>query len=369
MRLNRNLGMSAALLALAAAPAFAQSQTAQSAMVQVTPTNTAYEVVETVTWTFQRGTHNEPGTAMLAYTNLLTSGPTFVSCGGNASACGAANAPAPATIAAATPAPDDVKLQQAAQAERCTFFLGGTLSGPATYTQEATVNGANGNGNWKYKWTYTIAPINATVAAQTAWTSEETGGTVDVGFEGFVASESFLKQSSRNKYSFTMIDGGVTRARNVTATLQQSDGLGGWADIGTPVDLNNVDTDGDTVADGLAIVPASSNFSYFGNVGVFGNSAVFGALHATGRKSANGVDEILNGISDGSPSDNFAGNNNDLAAGNVHTGPFASLFEDFSGDGDYQIKISGVLKGNAGAGADIGFSVTSTQIVLGGCQQ
>ena len=54
MRLNTNPWVLAAGLTLAAAPAFAQSQTAQSAMVDVKLDQTAYQIEGTITWAFQR---------------------------------------------------------------------------------------------------------------------------------------------------------------------------------------------------------------------------------------------------------------------------------------------------------------------------
>jgi hypothetical protein len=364
MLLNRNSWVLAAGLTLAAAPAFAQSQTAQSAMIDVTLDQTAYQIEGTITWTFQRGTHNEPGTAMAAFSNAVLSGPT-VTCSGSGTNCDLANQPA----APVPPPADEVKLQQHAQGQRCTFFFGGTLA-TGGYDRSSVINGVNGKGNWSFTWTYAITPTTAVVAAGTAWTSEETGGTVDVGFSGFVASESFLKQSAKSKYSFTMIEGGVTRARNMFATLQVPDpnNVGGWLTVNTPVDLNDVDTDGDTVLDGVAIVAATVDFTYGANAGTFGNSAVFPALHtgAAGAKVPNGVVNILTGASDGSPADNFAGNNNDLASGNVHKALFASLFAGLTEDGSYRVLISGALKGNSSAG-DLGFSIGSSLVQIGGC--
>ena len=64
---------------------------------------------------------------------------------------------------------------------------------------------------------------------------------MNLGFSGFVASESYQKQSNRHKYSFTMVDGGNTRARNVSASLMKDS-----ATLAS-LDLNNVDTDEDTI--------------------------------------------------------------------------------------------------------------------------
>ena len=213
-------------------------------------------------------------------------------------------------------------------------------------------------GNWKFTYTYAITPT--AVAPQTAWTSEVTGGSVNLGFSGFVASESYQKQSNRHKYSFTMVDGGITRARNVSASL-----MNGSATLAS-LDLNNVDTDGDTINDGLAISGAVNDFVYFANGGFFGNSAVFSALHAPAQKSANSVVNIVKGITDGTPLDNFAGNDNDLAAGNVHIGPYSGSFNGLTEPGTYTVVVAGSLKGN-GSSADFGFSVTSNLIQIGGC--
>jgi hypothetical protein len=222
----------------------------------------------------------------------------------------------------------------------------------------ATRQSQHQRGNWTFTYTYNVVPKAEVVPQYTAWSSAETGGTVDVRFTGFVASESFQKQSNRSKYSFTMIDGGVTRARGVAATLA--------GPASRSLDLNNVDTDGDTVHDALAVVPATANFAYVANGGVFGNSAVFSALHYATGKVKNNVNDILNGINDGSPADNFAGNNNDLAARNVHGAPFAGSFPGLAESGNYTITVSGTLKGNSSS-ADFGFNVTSNTITIGGC--
>jgi hypothetical protein len=347
--------LSCAFVAFGCATAAAQTQTAQSAMVNIELASESFEIDGTITWTFERGVHQEPDTAMGAYTNVVTGGPTLTACNGSAANCAATNAPSEANIAAAAPLPDEVKLQQHAQAQRCTFFFGGTLSGD-TYTQSATLAGANGRGGWVYEWSYTIAPVTSAVDAYTAWSSEETGGTVDINFSGFVASESFMKQSNKNKFSFTMVDGGVSRARGLMASL---------TGVGT-IDLTDTDTNGDAINDAVAIVAAPADFSYFGNGGVFGNTSVYGALHAATYKPANMVTNILTGVNDGANSDNFAGNNNDLAAGNVHIAPFGNTFAGLTQAGDYTISVSGILKGNNSL-ATANFSVASNLISIGGC--
>ena len=151
----------------------APSQTAQSIMVSVTPSDSAYEIEGTITWTFLRGTAAAPGCAMNTYTNTAISGPSFVSCTGGGMGgvnCATTNKPSDATIDAAQPAPDDLQRQQHAQDERCTFFFGGNLT-ILNYSQTATVNGANGSGNWKYSWNYAVAPVNTTVSYHQFWNS------------------------------------------------------------------------------------------------------------------------------------------------------------------------------------------------------
>jgi hypothetical protein len=341
--------------------------------------DSTYVIDGTITWSFDRGTHHEPGTAMTFYTNTVTSGPvlTTSSCGQNNINCLPGNQPATPAAPSATGQVGEIQVQQQAQQDHCVFFNGGTL-GSRTYEQSVTLDGNNGRGNFKFTWTYTVAPgvandvdgdiAGVQVSPHTAWTSEVTGGTVDVDFSGAISSESFLKQSSKSKYSFTMLENGLSRARNVTATLQVSDGNGGWTNVGSPINLNNIDTNGDSVPDALAVTSASSDFSYFGNAGVFGNAAVYSALHAPlGGKPANLVSNILTGTSDGSSNiDDFAGNNNDLGAGNVHVAPYASSFPGLTDSGAYRVVISGTIKGNGGS-ADFPFSIASSLIQIGGC--
>ena len=132
------------------------------------------------------------------------------------------------------------------------------------------------------------------------------------------------------------------------------------------LDLNNVDTDGDLINDGLTIASRVVDFPYYANGGIFGNSAVFSALHAPARKTENWVVNIVKGITDGTSADNFAGNDNDLAAGNVHIGPYSGSFNGLTEPGTYTVVVAGSLKGNSSS-ADFGFSVTSNLIQIGGC--
>ncbi len=331
------------------------SQTAQSAMVDLQTDSNAYQIEGTITWTYHRD-----DCAVNSYNNAWNGSAPTVSCtGGGQNGCQTAPSTPPA------PDPDGNKLRQHAQAERCTFFCGGTL-GSDSYAQDVAVIVNNPapqaeRGNWKFTYTYDIVPkgteeFPSAVAAHTCWTSEETGGTVNVLFDGFVSSESYLKQSNgRTKYSFTLSDSlGASRVVNASAQLQKFDGTN-WADVGSAVLLG-------PASDGtLPVTATTADYTYFGNVGVFGNSVVYNALHAPppGGRPATLVSAIL-------LQDNFANNDNDLASGNVHEADFDSSFSGITEAGDYRIVLSGTIKGNAGT-ADQPFSVTSSQIVIGGC--
>ena len=194
MRRTSSIGVVGAcallVLATSASSASAQTQTAQSAMVALT-SDSAYEIAGTITWTFNRGNHNDvdlASTAMSYYTNAWDGAAPTVTCSGEQ----LLTAPA----APAAPAPLSLELQQRAQADRCTFFSGGTL-GTGTYTQVVPVNVSSGAGKRQLEVHLHLRDhAEQGVAPETAWTSEETGGSVNLGFGGFVASESYQKQSN-----------------------------------------------------------------------------------------------------------------------------------------------------------------------------
>jgi hypothetical protein len=307
-------------LALVAGFALAQTKTAQSAMVQVNLDNANYVIEGTITWKYDRDA------AETYYDNVLVSGPV-ITVGTGAQ---------PATPAA--PAPDANKLQQHAQAERCTFFLGGTLASD-TYTQ--TVNATR---SWKFTWTYNITPKVTSVAAKTQWSSEETGGSVTIGTSGFVSSESYMVQANKkDKYSFTLTGSdGSSRVSDVVVKLQKLT-AGGWADVASS-EL------------GTLAVSASGDYRYSGNAGTFGDATVVNKLHTgTGEQ----VSVILT-------SDSFTNNDADIAAGNVHQANFQASFPGIAEQGTYQLVVSGVIKGNSAA-ASQSFAVISNQVVIGGC--
>jgi hypothetical protein len=313
--------------------ASAQSQTAQSMMVNFGALAPAYEIEGTITWRYDRDT------AETYYANVWDGNPPVVTAGtGNSQ------------TSPGVPLPDANKLTQHAQSQRCTFFHGGSLAAAATYTQ--VVNGTRG---WKWTYTYTLTPVApGTVGTHTAWSSETTGGTVTIPVGGFIASESFLRQANgRTKYSFTLTDSlGASRVADVSATLQKSDGAGNWPPVDMPL----------AYAGQLPITIATADFGYTGNAGVFGSSSVASFLH-TGSPMP--VKSIL-------ASDSFDNNDFDLEGGNVHTvlyGGTAGVDQFVLGpgsDGAYRLSVAGTAKGNAGTAAQA-FATTSNVTQIGGC--
>lgn len=312
--------------------ASAQSLTAQSMMVDFGSLAPAYQIEGSITWKYDRDA------AETYYTNAWDQNPPVVTVGTGAT-----------QTSPGAPAPLANKLMQHAQSQRCTFFFGGTLSSSDSYTQE--VNGTRG---WKWVYTYRIDPVPpGTVQAHTAWSSETSGGTVNIPVGGFVASESFLKQANnRTKYSFTLNDSlGASRVSDVSATLQKFDGAN-WAAVASPL----------AYAGPLPITAATADFVYLGNGGAFGNANVFTYLHTTPPGSS--VNTILT-------SDGFQNNDSDLAGGNVHKAPYggtpADVFTLVMGDdGAYRLSVTGTAKNNTGTAAQA-FSAASDVTQVGGC--
>jgi hypothetical protein len=325
------------------------SQTAQDVMVKTVLDNAAFQISGTTTYTFDKDCAEGNYTAGAGTWDGNT--PT---CSGSAANCASTNQPAVPTA----PDPDahgPNSIEHHAQQDRCTYYCGGTLSS-WNYTQTATVAGLNGKGNWTFTFNYSSSPKIADVAAGTCWSCAETGGTVDVGFSGFVSSESYLnnRNTGTTKYSFTLLDSlGASRVLGATAKLQYSaDGL-----FDDTVDVGTI-----AFTDPLPVTSTVNDYLYYGNAGVFGNSAVFSQLHAIGGgKPATNVSAIL-------LEDNFANNNNDLTNGNVQEADFSGSFTGLTQAGSYRVVISGTVKDNAGSGFEA-FSVTSNSTIIGGCDQ
>ena len=313
-------------------------------MVKTTLDGTAYQITETVTWA------NSHSCELTHYTNTWDGNAPTITCnGGGQNGC----VTPPATPAA--PAANNGKINAVAGGDDCTFYFGGPLSSDS-YTQDVTVLLAlrlrpGQRGTWKFTYTYNVTPTTPTVDPATCWTcSVNNSGAVDVNFTGFISSESFLRNNNTNtqKYSFTLGD----RVLNVTAQLQMFDGTG-WNDVGSPI----------VYASPLAVTASVNDYNYYGNAGYFGNSAVYSFLD-TATPGNNLGGRSINTILTTSP-DNFVGNNNDLASGNVQEADVSGLFTGVT-DGTYRIVVSGSVKENAGTAVE-GFSVNSTVVNVNGC--
>ncbi len=338
------------------------SQTAQDIMVSTNVDGAAYVINADTTWTFHRSDCAE---AYYEFVNTWDGeAPAYQGCTGpgcEATPPSPPPAPSPNTFNASQQA---AAIQNQAQGDKCIFFCGGDL-GQDTYTKDASVTTGRGSTSATYTWRYTyikVAPVDtmehpSTVGEATCWTCSQTGGgTVDIDFSGFISSESFLKNNNTGtqKYSFTLMDNGNSRVLNVSAQLQYStDGsLGSYSNVGSPISYGT-----------LPVTSTVDDYTYYGNAGVFGNNAVYGSLHADGGgKPAALVSAILT-----NPPDNFAGNDNDLANGNVQEADFSGSFPGLSNAGYYQIVVTGSVKENSANGGAQNFTVTTSGTVIGGC--
>jgi hypothetical protein len=208
-------GVALSCFAVGAANAAARSSTAQSLQFVLTA-GTNYIIEGTEAWKY------EDAVAATNFTNQVTGGPTFVRCSGSPTNCATGNAPSP-TLADA-PAADDQKLADVVRDNKCNFWSGTTLTG-TTYTQQKTFNGQNGSGNWVYSYSYTIAPIQTSYPAKTAWLlldSSTTFPTVSV--DGFLAGQSTVLKALGTtpwdfKASHTILNADGTPRLDATLTL------------------------------------------------------------------------------------------------------------------------------------------------------
>src|SRR5712692_4627961 len=219
----------------------APSQTAQSVMVDNTYVDdlgnpvSAYQITDAGSWAFNKDTC----AATTTYYNAgdgVWNGAT-PTCNGSPTNCASGNKPSvPSAPAVPTTGPNSVSFH--AQQDRCIFFCSGDLS-DWSYTQTKTINGLNGGGNWTFTFNYTTTATSA--AAQDCWTFTPGAG-VNINVKGFISSESFLLSGTRNKYSFTLLEGGLSRVLGTSAQLQFFDtNLNDWTNVGGPVDLDNLD--------------------------------------------------------------------------------------------------------------------------------
>jgi hypothetical protein len=314
------------------------TQNGQSIMV--TPTFEDFILIQgSETW------HLNLANARSYYTTNVT-GPT-VTCTGSATNCGAANQPAtPAAPAADPTEPSNAYFAAGGDKNRCIFWNGGDPDAPSSYTQSVTINGLNGNGNWKFTWTYSlVAPVG--IAAHTAWDliSSTSSGDAEVEITGFVAGQSVVKKikAAKNDWAF-----------KVSHTI--NDGLGGHRVVGLAY---SVDGGTPVYFDALTQLQLETGVDFYysqnsGNNG-FANLLVDGAF----------VNVIQNGgkAAYSGELDDFLGNNATLGERVNFFGPKVTL-----GDGTHSIVLTGTVKGNSGLG-DLGINIQKTVTIdAQGCQ-
>ncbi len=317
-------------------PEFSQagsSSTAQSAMFALELTGDFVINSEQV-WAFNRPT------ARTYFANAWNGVvPTPTCTGGGPSGANCAESNRPATPAA--PAADVSKLSPIVSQNKCTFWSGGTLAVAAqhsSYTQSLTVKGLNGNGNFKFDYTYLIsAGATNPVAAQTAWDLQsEDYQPAQVSFEGYLAGQSTVKSlnAKRNapwtfktSHSMTNPDGSA-RLQNLAATLYDAADYMVWSEpLGYTMEYG-------------------TDFLYNGNAGSNGpagqliDNAWVGRIH-------NGLASSPDG-----DTDNHVGNNSTLGERAVIY-PYGFALSEA---GNYKLRVSGILKGVDG-GRDVSVNI------------
>ena len=315
------------------------SATENGQSIMVTPTFDDFIIVQgSETW------HLNLATARSLYTTSV-SGPV-VTCSGNATNCSLANKPSvPAAPSADATQPGSSYFSAGGDKNRCIFWNGGNPDTPSTYKKSVTINGLNGNGNWKFEWTYSpVAPVG--VAARTAWDliSSTSSGDAEVEITGFVAGQSVVKKVKAAKdwnfkISHTINDG--LGGHRVVALAYSVDG-------GTPVYFDPFTQ---------LQLETGVDFYYAQNSGNNGytNLLVDGAF----------VNVIQNGgkAAYSGELDDFLGNDAALGERVNFFGPKVTL-----GNGTHSIVLTGIVKGNSGVG-DLGINIQKTVTIdAQGCQ-
>lgn len=336
--------------AFAGKPSGGGSQTAQSIMVAINGVHAGtYAAHANNTY------HYNETTAATYFTNTLTSGPV-ASCNGSPTACADSNQPA----APGAPAPAAGELNGSPQGHpgavdqnKCRFLDGLTLNGH-TYTQSSgAVNGLNGSGNWKFTWTYTVAPTSADpVAPFTAWDLVNTTGSgqvhLNVGADVMGESAMQNQKMTQPKFSFSM------------GTL---DPYGNTVE--NRVDGLTLTLDGTVIASGIpssvvyAPAPNNVDFSYTANAGYNGAT---GILYPT----PNTLGSTILG------SDGFKGNDLGGSDGSGLAKVVMSKIGVDVGEGPHSLTLTGSVKGNAIDGASTGASISFTvntqiNVITPGC--
>lgn len=222
---------------------------------------------------------------------------------------------------------------------KCVFFQGGTLIGGTVTFGPKSV---------------TVAPKNtisypATVPVAQCWGYEGEGDAVAAGFsfQADIAGESLLIRNSGNdfwekKFSFSLLDGDISRVTNVYYHLERWNGTG-WTIVET-VDVGTIDD----------ITSGEFSHHYVANGGTFGNADVYDELvdgYTIGQilDDENGIsgDNHLNNNSTKSPDSD---DNAEVAHGPIHDFTVSTA-------GSYRVRVDANVKGNSGSAVHT-FTVT-----------
>jgi hypothetical protein len=350
-RMKRYSGVCLSML-LFAGTASAQTKTAQSAMFENTAAGT-FVITGSEVYAY------DTAAAAGYFSNALLSGPVITCTGGGPGGvnCAVANQP---TTAPTAPLPNAQKLTPFVASNSCNFWDGAALTvNPLPqdnqYKQFVTVNGANGNGNWKFEWQYQIGfadSVGGPYSPQTAWNLQTTSTTAaDVTVTGFFAGQSTqLKSNGSGGWSFkashTMEDSfGLPRLVGAQATITDDQ-----ANVVCTLGLNT------SVVNG-------ADFTYLGNAGRNGN---VGNLFDDGATSNGTVNQIQGGVSTAlnGKKDDHAGNDGtggDKAVIDSTTPATCSI----AAEGSYTLNVTGILKGVSGS-SSLGVAVSSNVCISAG---
>jgi hypothetical protein len=303
-----------------------------------------YAIAGTETWNFSRDT------AETFYANTCNPAPVSITCtGGGRNNVNCLTANQPATPA---PAPEQNKLMQRAQADRCAFWAGGALSS-TSYTTTSRVNGVNGNGNWTYTYNCSVVPNAPSFEARSAWTlASSTTTAATVTLAGTLQGQSALLKSAKSAADWNY---------KLSHEMSHVDELTGEAvaDLVDPV-ATITDSNGSIVSASPLAFTLEQGVDYFysANAGTFGATGLL-----VNDANVSVIQTGLAAATDGYV-DNFAGNDTTLGERAVLTPAEWT----FTAPGDYTLTVSGTLKGNTGA-VTRSISVTSSATIFAGdCQ-
>lgn len=351
-------GLVLALLTAIALPATAakkptsSTQTAQAIWTNFKPSGNTFGFTETATYAFS------DAIASSAYAGPATTGPTVNCTGGGSNAgqpCNEANNPGSST------APTAPAFPGVPNADKCTFWVGGTLS-EVTATSVVTKLGLSGSGTWKYTYTFTwggnaVGSDNPDdlSTGKGAWYVEsieaESGETATVIFTGKIAGLSAQRNSAGNtKYSFSMVenDGLTPRIANVLVRSYDSTTGALLSTYEVPSSVIDAWDEALGVAD-----PAFTDFV----IGGSGLSTLMAQTGATNILTTGDARTILNG-------DYFLGNNNGGSTGAALAYLQLGATHVDLPEGTFRVTLTANVKGIDG-NADVSLSVTSSLKIFG----